>query len=182
MEDADDLRQLATLLAANEPYGAVRTALTYLRKRSGARGAALLGADPRHTDVQHSNGRVDVARLAAAQRQLKRALEAGGLDADGFRLAVVTDAGEAVAVLLLDSPTAGLPAGVLAPLGRALRLLDESTAEPTRDASALLRLALERNDNNVSRVARLMRVSRRTIYQRMARWGIVRPPKGKQQA
>jgi hypothetical protein len=70
----------------------------------------------------------------------------------------------------LDAPPAAVPAGDR-PRGWERYLERTSVDDMERERLLLL---LERNEWNIARVARLMQVTRRTIYLRLARYGVPR--------
>ena len=96
--------------------------------------------------------------------------------ANGHALRPLLEEGELVGALFLDEPKLlepdRLPPFLLA-LAKAVSAA-EAPVRPRFDHGALLERALDENAWNVARVARTLGVTRRTIYMRMQRFGILR--------
>jgi len=174
------------LLVADDPRGQARKLLDHVATRCRARGAAVVTvvAD----DLSTFAGEVPLSRLGVLQRRWKveaKELRAGRpLTADDCSLLPLMDGKELTGLLLVDGGT-GIdmknPAVIaLAAAVKAARehpgredAQEESVAGAEIERQRLM-AALERHEWNIARVARLMGVTRRTIYLRLRRYKIDR--------
>jgi hypothetical protein len=193
--------QLAALLVAGDPRGAADRTLAFLVSLNKARGAAVFALDGDRLTLFTGRG-FDVEAVAtvqAAWASHRSKLQSGQIlrDSDGrasYVVAPLSDGGSVVALLYLDAPAAGdwtgLDVSSLTAFGVAIAhaVIAAVSAPPqpsavqaylsqTSDeeiARERLLLLLVQNEWNISRVARLMGVTRRTIYLRLQRHNIVR--------
>jgi len=193
--------QLAALLVAGDPRGAADRTLDFLISLNKARGAAVFALDGDRLNLFTGRG-FDVetvgtvqgawtdhgAELAAGQ-----ILQASNARAT-YAIAPLIEKGSVVALLYLDVASgrewAALDTGSLAAFGVAIAqaVIAAASASPalspvqaylsqTSDeeiARERLLLLLVQNEWNIARVARIMGMTRRTIYHRLQRHNIVR--------
>ena len=193
--------QLAALLVASDPRGAADRTLSFLATLNKARGAAVFAADGEHLTLFTGRG-VDVEAVAAVQAAWashRDKLRDGQVlrDSDArasYALAPLLNEGSIVALLYLEADSgsewSALDTSSLTAFGVAIAqaVIAAASAPPqpspvqaylsqTSDeeiARERLLLLLVQNEWNISRVARLMGVTRRTIYLRLQRHNIVR--------
>jgi hypothetical protein len=193
--------QLAALLVAGDPRGAADRILTFLLSLNKARGAAVFALDGDRLTLFTGRG-FDVEAVATVQNAWtthRDKLQNGEVlrQSDARAASVVAplmDGAVVVALLYLDAASdsewKSLDASSLTAFGvaiaQAVIAAASGPAEPspvqaylsqTSDeeiARERLLLLLVQNEWNISRVARLMGVTRRTIYLRLQRHNIVR--------
>ena len=193
--------QLAALLVAGDPRGAADRTLAFLLSLNKARGAAVFALDGERLTLFTGRGfGVEaVSTVQAAWSTHRAKLQSGEIlrasDARAsYAVAPLMESGSVVALLYLDvaagTDWSGLDTSSLTAFGVAIAhaVVAAATAPPapsavhaylsqTSDeeiARERLLLLLVQNEWNISRVARLMGVTRRTIYLRLQRHNIVR--------
>lgn len=199
--------QLAALLVAGDPRGAADRTLAFLTSLNKARGAAVFAVEGDRLALFTGRG-FGVEAVAAVQGawvKHRRLLEAGQLvrasdDRATYAIAPLSEDGRLVALLYLDvagrSDWAALDVPSLTGFGVAIAQAVIAAASGTPEPSPVeaylsrtsegdiarerLLLLLVQNEWNISRVSRLMGVTRRTIYLRLQRHNIARErvPKG----
>lgn len=183
-----DLPDLAALLVGPDPRLAADRTLGFLIARSRARGGAVLQLREGEP-VPFTTRDLPAPRLAEAAsqwREQQRDLVAGKVVHAGSGVLVpLRDEGTLVGALYLEEAGAFDEAGVgasLLTLTKAVGSRDhvENLASylPAVPADEILReqmlRALDRNEWNISKVARILGVARRTVYLRLERYGIPR--------
>lgn len=183
-----DLPDLAALLVGPDPRLAADRTLGFLIARSRARGGAVLQLREGEP-VPFTTRDLPAARLAetaALWREQQPRLVAGKTVRVGDGMMVpLRDEGTLVGALYLEEVGAFDEAGVgasLLTLTKAVGSRDhvETLANylPAVPADEILReqmlAALDRNEWNISKVARILGVARRTVYLRLERYGIPR--------
>jgi predicted DNA-binding protein (UPF0251 family) len=193
--------QLAALLVAGDPRGAADRTLEFLRSLNKARAAVVFALDEDRLILftGHGFSLETVATVQAAWADHRSELGAGqvlrGSDARAtYAIAPLLANGSVVALLYMDVAVgpewAALDLGSLTAFGVALgqAVIAAASASPapsaiqaylsqTSDgeiARERLLLLLVQNEWNISRVARLMGITRRTVYHRLERHSIVR--------
>ena len=193
--------QLAALLVAGDPRGAADRTLEFLRSLNKARAAVVFALDGNRLMLFTGRGfsLEAVATVQAAWAEHRADLAAGQVlrasDARAtYAIAPLIENGAVVALLYLDVAAgkewAALDTGSLTAFGVALgqAVIAAASASPapspiqaylsqTSDdeiARERLLLLLVQNEWNISRVSRLMGITRRTIYHRLQRHRIVR--------
>jgi transcriptional regulator with GAF, ATPase, and Fis domain len=193
--------QLAALLVAGDPRGAADRILAFLLSLNKARGAAVFALDGDRLTLFTGRGfeLEAVTTVQNAWTSQRDNLEKGEIlrQSDARASSVVVplmDEGTVVALLYLDvaaeTEWKSLDASSLTAFGVAIAqaVIAASSGAPepspvqaylsqTSDdeiARERLLLLLVQNEWNISRVARLMGVTRRTIYLRLQRHNIVR--------
>jgi Bacterial regulatory protein, Fis family len=193
--------QLAALLVAGDPRGAADRTLEFLLSLNQARAAVVFAIDGDRLILFSGRG-YSLEAVATAQAawvddraeltagQVHRASDARAT----YVIAPLIENGSVVALLYLDVAAgrewAALDIGSLTAFGVALgqAVIAAASASPapspieaylsrTSDeeiARERLLLLLVQNEWNISRVARLMGITRRTIYHRLQRHHIVR--------
>ncbi len=193
--------QLAALLVAPDPRGAADRTLDFLVSLNKARGAAVFALDGNSLNLFTGRG-FDVDTVATVQGAWKdhgaelaagQILQASNARAT-YAIAPLIDKGSVVALLYLDIAAgrewAALDTGSLVAFGVAIAqaVIAAAAAAPalspvqaylsqTSDediARERLLLLLVQNEWNIARVARIMGMTRRTIYHRLQRHNIVR--------
>lgn len=182
------LDQLAALFFSEDPRQKLDKIVAYLVAESEAQGGALFAVHGDKLVPQVIRG-IDLERLAGVQalwEQARSALAKGRAErSSDLVLAPASSAEGLVGVLCLDTPRRFddeesemlrrlLARGLAEPHGAPTVeefLSTTSTADTVREQ---LLVTLERNEWNVARVARLLGVTRRTIYMRLQRYGIKR--------
>jgi hypothetical protein len=176
-----------SLLVGEDPRRQACKLLDHLASRSRARGAAVVTvvAD----DLASFAGEVLLSRLTALQRLWK--IEASDLRAgrpvngNGYRVLPLMDARALIGLLFIEGgegvePKSPDVIALAATLKTALQhpaRLDADDMEIVAGAEIerqRLLSALERHEWNIARVARLIGVTRRTIYLRLRRYKIER--------
>lgn len=182
------LEQVAALLVSEDPRHAADKVLGLLSSVARASAAALLAVDGSEISVFASRDLPldSLTKVRDAWRSHRRALAAGkAVKSDALVLAPVRDGGELVAVLCLQGAEHFAPDDAVVyevTLAKAVRarrgpqsvegyLTSATSAELQRDH---LLTALSQNEWNISRVARILGVTRRTVYLRLQRFGIAR--------
>ena len=193
--------QLAALLVAADPRGAADRTLDFLISLNKARGAAVFALDGDRLNLFTGRG-FDVETVATVQRAWsdhRADLAAGQLLQDSnaratYAIAPLIEKGSVVALLYLDTAAgrdwAALDMGSLVAFGVAIAqaVIAAASAAPalspvqaylsqTSDeeiARERLLLLLVQNEWNIARVARIMGMTRRTIYHRLQRHNIAR--------
>jgi len=193
--------QLAALLVAGDPRGAADRTLEFLLSLNRARAAVVFALDGDRLILfsGRSYSLEAVATAQAAWADHRAELIAGQVLRASDRLATYAIAplienGSVVALLYLDvaagTDWTALDVGSLTAFGVALgqAVIAAASASPapspieaylsrTSDeeiARERLLLLLVQNEWNISRVSRLMGITRRTIYHRLQRHGIAR--------
>ncbi len=193
--------QLAALLVAGDPRGAADRTLAFLLSLNKARGAAVFGLDRDRLTLFTGRG-FDVEAVSTVQSawtthraklQMGEILRASDARAS-YVVAPLIESGSVAALLYLDvaagTEWTALDTSSLTAFGVAIAhaVIAAASAPPapsavqaylsqTSDeeiARERLLLLLVQNEWNISRVARLMGVTRRTIYLRLQRHNIVR--------
>jgi hypothetical protein len=166
-------QRLAEMLAASDPPQAVELLLRFLVDCQASTAGAVLrivGGEPIALEVLQ----VSPQRLAVACAAWKGCED--GVVSDDFALLALRDGDELVGLLYLDAPQRAVDtvelAALLAALAKALRNTTGYEERPRLDDRALLRRVLRDAEWNISRAARAMGVTRRTVYQRLRRFGI----------
>jgi Bacterial regulatory protein, Fis family len=193
--------QLAALLVAGDPRGAADRTLAFLVSLNKARGAAVFALEGDRLTLFAGRG-FDVQALSAVQAgwaDHHSKLQSGQIlrDSDSrasYVIAPLTEGESVVALLYLDVPAGtdwtGLDTSSLTAFGVAIAHAVIAASSAPQQPSAVqaylsqtsdeeiarerLLLLLVQNEWNISRVARLMGVTRRTIYLRLQRHNIVR--------
>lgn len=177
---------LARILVSPDPRGIAERLLRYSVDVLKARGGAVLQLQ-RPRILAFVTVDIELERLADARAAWMRgaaALEAGQPVAClGAVLLPLLLAELLVGAVFLEGITEGDLGEVSLPLAAALaapaapqRGLQEALTDMTSDELQRehMLVLLQNNEWNVARVARLMRCTRRTVYQRLERWGITR--------
>ena len=193
--------QLAALLVAGDPRGAAERTLAFLVSLNKARGAAVFALDGDRLTLFTGRG-FDLEAVSAVQAAWaghRAKLQSGEIlratdSRANYAVAPLVEGGSVVALLYLDvaagSEWNALDTSSLTAFGVAIAqaVLAAASAPPapspvqaylsqTSDeeiARERLLLLLVQNEWNISRVARLMGVTRRTIYLRLKRFNIAR--------
>jgi hypothetical protein len=193
--------QLAALLVAGDPRGAADRTLAFLASLNKARGAAVFAVEGDRLTLFTGRG-FDVEAVSAVQAawtsqrgKLQNGESLRTSDARAsYVVAPLLEDGSVVALLYLDVATgaewSALDTSSLTAFGVAIAhaVIAAASAPPapspvqaylsqTSDdeiARERLLLLLVQNEWNISRVARLMGVTRRTIYLRLQRHNIMR--------
>lgn len=178
--------EMARIFVSIDPRSVAEGLLTYVVKILNANGGAVLQwEDPRlQTFVSVA---IDVGHLGRARVEWDRGLEvlrSGKVVpcAQACLIPLLFD-GALVGAVLLDGVTTGDLGEVALPLATALALppmarrgfdaaLEKMSPDELEKEQTLV--LLNANEWNVARVARLMSCTRRTVYQRLERWGIPR--------
>jgi hypothetical protein len=183
-----DLPELAALLVGPDPRLAADRTLGFLIARSRARGGAVLqlreGEPVPFTTRDLSAARL--GEIAAVWRTHHAHLVAGrSVHTEGGLVVPLRDEGTLAGALYLEGVAAfdeGAVGASLLTLTKAVGSRDhvENLANylPAVPADEILReqmlAALDRNEWNISKVARVLGVARRTVYLRLERYGIPR--------
>jgi hypothetical protein len=183
-----DLPELAALLVGPDPRLAADRTLGFLIGRSRAKGGAVLQLREGEP-VPFTTRDLPAARLADTAllwRDQGQALVAGKTVRTLTGIMVpLRDEGTLVGALYLedvgDFDETGVGASLLTltkAVGSRDRVETLATYLPTVPADEILReqmvAALDRNEWNISKVARVLGVARRTVYLRLERYGIPR--------
>lgn len=178
---------MLSVLVADDPRHSADRILGRLVQIHGARGGAILRPREQQAEVWLSAGLslqwlaelpVRWADHAAALAEGRSVVEAG------FALVPAMLGGEMVAALYLAQPESaslGDTSVFGAAIAQAVRAADEGAmarrapeVRPAEEARLQLLALLERNEWNIAQVARLLGVTRRTVYMRLASFGIER--------
>jgi hypothetical protein len=184
------LSDLTAILVAHAPRQQAARVLELLVARTRASAGALLAVEGGQLVLFSSSRGLEATRISQAcalwvahRETLEKG--AGAITEAEHVLAGVRDDDKLVAVLYLDRPEAFDPVAVSTysvALAKAIQLdkvqpssdvVDEWIPGPEHGRERLAGM-LQRNEGNIARVARLMGVTRRTIYLRMQRYGIPR--------
>lgn len=183
-----DLPELAALLVGPDPRLAADRTLGFLIARSRARGGAVLQLREGEP-VPFTTRDLPATRLsesAVLWRTHQGQLVAGRtVHIDGGVMVPLRDEGSLMGALYLEGATSFDEAGVGASLLTLTKAVGsrghvENLANylPAVPADEILReqmlAALDRNEWNISKVARVLGVARRTVYLRLERYGIPR--------
>ena len=178
---------MLTLLVADDPRRSADRILTRLVQIHQARGGAILRPRQDVVEIWLSAGlrRAAVAELPVRWADHRQLVLAGKPVVEpGFALIPCASESEVVGVLYLAQPD-GLVVSEARVFGtaiaQAVRAADAGPAaaripdvSPTEETKLQLLSLLERNEWNVAKVARIMGVTRRTVYMRLASFGIER--------
>ncbi len=179
---------MLAVLVADDPRRSADRILGRLVQIHRARGGAILRVRDGQAEVWLSAG---LSLRALAELPVRWADHAGSLGAgrsvvepNAFALLPAMLAGEMVAALYLAQPES-VPLGDShvfgAAIAQAVRAADGLAAappapelQPAEETRLQLLTLLERNDWNIAHVARLLGVTRRTVYMRLHSFGIER--------
>ncbi len=172
---------VATLLVSEEPQRQAARVLELMIRRLKARGGAVVNAKtkPASIFVSWNLDLAAVGELSAAWVRLEGTLAKGESTTigDGRALPLPGREGLAGALYVVGAPQ--LDTAVIKPylntLFRAMESYDRLTSEPVpvgRGHRLELLKLLQEQEWNISRVSRLLGVTRRTIYLRMLKYGI----------
>jgi ActR/RegA family two-component response regulator len=178
---------MLALLVAEDPRRSADRILTRLVQIHQARGGAILRPRQDQADIWLSSGLSlsAVAELPVRWADHRAALAAGRPVVEaGFALLPAMLGDEMVAALYLAQPE-NLAAGDLRVFGAAIAQAVQAAAapgprwavpetSPTEEARLQLLSLLERHEWNIAEVARLLGVTRRTVYMRLQSFGIER--------
>jgi len=177
---------MLALLVADDPRRSADRILTRLIQIHQARGGAILRARQDQAEIWLSAGLslAGVAELPVRWADHRAALAAGeSVVEPGFALLPAMLDGEMVAALYLAQPE-DMAVGDARVFGAAIaQAVEASTApgphrvpetSPTEEARLQLLSLLERHEWNIAEVARLLGVTRRTVYMRLQSFGIER--------
>jgi Bacterial regulatory protein, Fis family len=183
-----DLPDLAALLVGPDPRLAADRTLGFLIARSRARGGAVLQLREGEP-VPFTTRDLPAPRLAEAaalwRSQHTRLVAGKVVDSMSGLMVPLRDEGTLVGALYLEDAGGFDEASVgasLLTLTKAVGSRDHvetlATYLPAVPADEILReqmlAALDRNEWNISKVARILGVARRTVYLRLERYGIPR--------
>jgi ActR/RegA family two-component response regulator len=178
---------MLALLVADDPRRSADRILTRLVQIHQARGGAILRPRQDQAEIWLSSGLSlsAVAELPVRWADHRAALSAGRPVVEaGFALLPAMLGDEMVAALYLAQPE-NLAAGDLRVFGAAIAQAVQAAAvpgprwavpetSPTEEARLQLLSLLERHEWNIAEVARLLGVTRRTVYMRLQSFGIER--------
>ena len=178
---------MLSILVADDPRRSADRILTRLIQIHQARGGAILRPRQEQADIWLSAGLslAAVAELPVRWADHREALAAGRPVVEpGFALLPAMLGEEMVAALYLAQPE-GLAAGDArlfgAAIAQAVRAAEASPGarrvpetSPTEEAKLHMLSLLERHEWNIAEVARLLGVTRRTVYMRLRSFGIER--------
>ncbi len=178
---------MLSILVADDPRRSADRILTRLIQIHQARGGAILRPRQEQADIWLSAGLslAAVAELPVRWADHREALAAGRPVVEpGFALLPAMLGEEMVAALYLAQPE-GLAAGDArlfgAAIAQAVQAAEASPGarrvpetSPTEEAKLHMLSLLERHEWNIAEVARLLGVTRRTVYMRLRSFGIER--------
>jgi ActR/RegA family two-component response regulator len=178
---------MLSILVADDPRRSADRILTRLVQIHQARGGAILRPRQEQADIWLSAGLslAAVAELPVRWADHREALAAGRPVVEpGFALLPAMLGEEMVAALYLAQPE-GLAAGDArlfgAAIAQAVQAAEASPGarrvpetSPTEEAKLHMLSLLERHAWNIAEVARLLGVTRRTVYMRLRSFGIER--------
>lgn len=176
--------RLAEMLAVADPPAAVELLLRFICECHEAAGGAVLAlvvGQPIAQAVRTVNPQ-HLAAACAAWTALPSFPGTAAVVSPEYALLLLRHEEDRVGLLYIQEPGQTVEPEHLGPLLGALAKALwrsggwESSSRP--DERALMRRVLEKSDWNVSRAARALGVTRRTIYQRMRRFGIFRRKEG----
>lgn len=178
---------MVSLLVADEPRRAADRILTRLVQMHLARGGAILRPQQGQVEIWMSAG---LHLAAAAELPVRWADHAADLAAgrsvieNGYALFPALRGGELVAALYLAQPESlSLPQAAIftTAIAEAVAAAESSEVRPpapqpspAEQGRVQLLTLLERTDWNIAEVARLLGVTRRTVYMRLRSFGIER--------
>jgi len=178
---------MVSLLVADEPRRAADRILTRLVQMHLARGGAILRPKQGQVEIWMSAG---LHLAAAAELPVRWADHAADLQAgrsvieSGYALFPALRGGELVAALYLAQPESlSLPQAAIftTAIAEAVAAAESSDVRPpapqpspAEQGRVQLLTLLERTDWNIAEVARLLGVTRRTVYMRLRSFGIER--------
>lgn len=178
---------MVSLLVADEPRRAADRILTRLVQMHLARGGAILRPKQGQVEIWMSAG---LHLAAAAELPVRWADHAADLQAgrsvieSGYALFPALRGGELVAALYLAQPESlSLPQAAIftTAIAEAVAAAESSDVRPpapqpspAEQGRLQLLTLLERTDWNIAEVARLLGVTRRTVYMRLRSFGIER--------
>jgi ActR/RegA family two-component response regulator len=178
---------MVSLLVADEPRRAADRILTRLVQMHLARGGAILRPKQGQVEIWMSAG---LHLAAAAELPVRWADHAADLQAgrsvieSGYALFPALRGGELVAALYLAQPESlSLPQAAIftTAIAEAVAAAESSEGRPpapqpspAEQGRVQLLTLLERTDWNIAEVARLLGVTRRTVYMRLRSFGIER--------
>jgi len=178
---------MLALLVADDPRRSADRILTRLVQIHQAQGGAILRPSAGHVEIWLSAGLSlgAVAELPVRWADHREALEAGrAILEPGFALLPAKLGEELVAALYLAQPLGQTVADArLFGTAIAQAVLASQQAEgpsrvpelnPTEEARLQMLSLLERHEWNIAEVARLLSVTRRTVYMRLRSFGIER--------
>jgi hypothetical protein len=177
---------MVALLVSDEPRRAADRILTRLIQIHLARGGAILRPRQDQVEIWMSSGLslAAVSELPVRWRDHGGALAAGGPVVEpGFALFPAMAGREMVAALYLAQPEspsvhdAAVFGGAIAQAVLASDSPETSRApeaSPAEQAKLQLLSLLQKNDWNIAEVARLLGVTRRTVYMRLRSFGLER--------
>jgi hypothetical protein len=183
-----DIDRLAALLVTDDPRQAADKTLAYLVSYLRARAGAVLTVDTEEPSlfIGQSLRLETLSALRALWVEHQAALLNGRLVREGSHALVpIQHSQELVALLYLDAPRPFEPESISVfqvALAEAVRASSRrppfetylgSTRSEDLERQHLL-VTLSQNDWNIARAARLMGVTRRTVYLRLQRYGIPR--------
>jgi hypothetical protein len=185
----EPVAQLAAVLVAPDPQGAAEHALAYLMGVHGASMGAVLALRGKSL-VPYATREMEGRRLDTMKRSwptLEGVLRAGRVvRMDDLVLYPLEDEGIVVGLVLVGGRIASVREELFKTFGVAMAKaiqvappVGPPAARPTGLAKEALLVNLAAHEWNIARVARMMGVTRRTIYLRLRRYGIdrVRIPK-----
>jgi ActR/RegA family two-component response regulator len=178
---------MLALLVADDPRRSADRILTRLIQIHQARGGAILRARHEQVEIWLSAGLnlSAVAELPVRWADHREALAAGrSVVEPGFALLPAMQGSEMVAALYLAQPE-GLAVSDARVFGAAIAQAVQAAdggagarrvpeTSPTDEARLQLLSLLERHEWNIAEVARLLGVTRRTVYMRLRSFGIER--------
>jgi hypothetical protein len=184
-----DFADIAAVLLAQAPRQQAASVLTLLVVRSQARSGAVLALREGRLVLFASSRDLTAEAIAdgcALWQRSRAAIEGGTFVTSGEHLvAPIRSDDRLLALLYLETATAFEASSVKAfemTFAKAIEAdatglqsdpHDLLLASPQQDKERLIAM-LNRNEWNIARVARLMGVTRRTVYLRMERYGITR--------
>jgi len=183
---------LTELLVKNDPRVAIEKTLAFVIAQAGARKGAILTVKGQHPSVFGRVPLETVSGIQALWNSQQEALRGGRhVATKGDFLVPLRDSSALIAVLYLEKPQRFEAEELTAPLVALAQAVIASEREgvpaPADDFDGYLAsttidalerrhllVALHRNEWNIARVARILGVTRRTIYLRLKRHGIPR--------
>ena len=161
----------------------VERALALLLSLTGSRVGAVFTCDGRESPELVLGTRIDqlsLDRVKSAWLYARDTLQCGGLLAgpSGGIVIPVLSGRDLLALVYQDERGTCSEQEITTVCGLIRNRLSETPAAsllPERDEREHLLLLLERNEWNIARVARLLGVSRLTVYRRLGRLGVSRP-------
>ena len=181
------LDSMLTLLVADDPRRSADRILTRLVQIHQARGGAILRPRQEQVEIWLSAGLslAAVGELPVRWADHRQQVLAGKPVVEpGFALIPCSSESEVVGVLYLAQPDGLVVADAKVfgtAIAQAVRAADAGPVaaripdvSPTEETKLQLLSLLERNEWNVAKVARIMGVTRRTVYMRLASFGIER--------